>query len=144
MTQLQCSDQSTNHFNHLAMKKILLLLLVAFSATINAQEKTKEGPLQHVVIFKFKESSSKKSIDSVVQSFTGLKDKIPVIKQMEWGLNDSPENWHQGFTHCFILTFDNKHDRDVVYQKHPAHLAFQKILGPHMEKVFVVDYKAER
>jgi hypothetical protein len=38
----------------------------------------------------------------------------------------------------------NKHDREVIYQKHPAHLDFQKILGPHKEKVFVVDYKAER
>jgi hypothetical protein len=126
------------------MKKIVLILLVFGFQSLIAQEKSKEGPLQHVVIFKFKESSSQKSIDSVVQSFTGLKDKIPVIKQLEWGLNDSPENWHQGFTHCFILTFDNKHDRDVIYQKHPAHMAFQKILGPHMDKVFVVDYKAER
>ena len=82
------------------MKKIVLILLVFGFQSINAQEKSKEGPLQHVVIFKFKESSSQKSIDSVVQSFTGLKDKIPVIKQLEWGLNDSPENWHQGFTHC--------------------------------------------
>ena len=126
------------------MKKIVLILLVFGFQYLNAQERSKEGPLKHVVIFKFKESSSQKSIDSVVQSFTGLKDKIPVIKQLEWGLNDSPENWHQGFTHCFILTFDNKHDRDVIYQKHPAHMAFQKILGPHMDKVFVVDYKAER
>ena len=126
------------------MKKIVLILLVFGFQYSNAQERSKEGPLQHVVIFKFKESSSQKSIDSVVQSFTGLKDKIPVIKQLEWGLNDSPENWHQGFTHCFILTFDNKHDRDVIYQKHPSHMAFQKILGPHMDKVFVVDYKAER
>ncbi|MFM1961177.1 MAG: hypothetical protein RLZZ172_22 [Bacteroidota bacterium] len=125
------------------MKNIIFLLIVLLSNNLNAQEKSKEGPLQHVVIFKFKESSSKKSIDSVVQSFTSLKDKIPVIKQLEWGLNDSPENWHQGFTHCFILTFNNKHDRDVIYQKHPAHLDFQKILGPHMEKVFVVDYKAQ-
>ncbi len=111
---------------------------------VNGQDKSKEGPLQHVVIFKFKETSSKNSVDSVVNAFVGLKDKITVIKKLEWGLNDSPENWHQGFTHCFILTFNNKYDRDVVYQKHQAHLDFQKILGPHMDKVFVVDYKAER
>ena len=99
---------------------------------------------RHVVMFKFKASSSKESVDKIVDAFIALKKEIPVIKAFEWGLNDSPENWHQGFTHCFILTFDNKHDRDVVYQKHQAHLDFQKILGPHMDKVFVVDYKAER
>ena len=126
------------------MNKTLLLVLALGFQFAFGQGKTNEGPLQHVVIFKFKETSSKSSIDSVVNAFTGLKKKIPAIKQLEWGLNDSPENWHQGFTHCFILTFDNKHDRDVTYQKHPAHLDFQKILGPHMEKVFVVDYKAER
>ena len=126
------------------MKKIFTLLFVFSIHFAFAQNKTQEGPLQHVVIFKFKETSSKSSVDSVVNAFVGLKDKIAVIKKFEWGLNDSPENWHQGFTHCFILTFDNKYDRDVVYQKHQAHLDFQKILGPHMDKVFVVDYKAER
>ena len=126
------------------MKKIFTLLFVFSIQFAFAQNKTQEGPLQHVVIFKFKETSSKSSVDSVVSAFVGLKDKIAVIKKFEWGLNDSPENWHQGFTHCFILTFDNKYDRDVIYQKHQAHLDFQKILGPHMDKVFVVDYKAER
>lgn len=126
------------------MKKIFFLLLALSIHFVNGQNKSKEGPLQHVVIFKFKETSSQRSVDSVVNAFVGLKDKISVIKKFEWGLNDSPENWHQGFTHCFILTFDNKYDRDVVYQKHQAHLDFQKILGPHMDKVFVVDYQAER
>jgi len=123
------------------MKKIILALFVLISGLSYGQ--TSSGDLRHVVIFKFKETSSKASVDSVVKSFIGLAKKIPVIKSMEWGLNDSPENFHQGFTHCFVITFSNKKDRDEVYQKHPAHMEFQKVLGPHMEKVFVVDYKAE-
>ncbi|MCE2756699.1 MAG: Dabb family protein [Bacteroidota bacterium] len=123
------------------MKKIILALFVLISGLSYGQ--TSSGDLRHVVIFKFKETSSKASVDSVVKSFMGLAKKIPVIKSMEWGLNDSPENFHQGFTHCFVITFSNKKDRDEVYQKHPAHMEFQKVLGPHMEKVFVVDYKAE-
>ena len=110
------------------MKKIFTLLFIFTIHFAFAQNKSQEGPLQHVVIFKFKETSSKSSVDSVVRAFVGLKDKISVIKKFEWGLNDSPENWHQGFTHCFILTFDNKHDRDVIYQKHQAHLDFRKFL----------------
>ena len=124
------------------MKKIILALFVLISGLSYGQ--TSSGDLRHMVIFKFKETSSKASVDSVVKSFMGLAKKIPVIKSMEWGLNDSPENFHQGFTHCFVLTFSNKKDRDEVYQKHPAHMEFQKVLGPHMEKVFVVDYKAEK
>ncbi|MEY3151718.1 MAG: hypothetical protein RLZZ333_315 [Bacteroidota bacterium] len=123
------------------MKKNILALFLLISGLSYGQ--TSSGDLRHVVIFKFKETSSKASVDSVVKSFIGLAKKIPVIKSMEWGLNDSPENFHQGFTHCFVITFSNKKDRDEVYQKHPAHMEFQKVLGPHMEKVFVVDYKAE-
>ncbi|NBO49620.1 MAG: Dabb family protein [Chitinophagia bacterium] len=91
---------------------------------------------RHVVMFTFKETSSAASVDSVVNAFMGLGKKIPVVKSIEWGLNNSPENFHQGFTHCFVLTFANTSDRDAVYQKHPAHMEFQKILQPHMEKVF--------
>ena len=124
------------------MKHLLIALCLLISSSTYAQSSS--GNLRHVVIFKFKETSSKASIDSVVNAFVGLAKKIPVVKSLEWGLNDSPENFHQGFTHCFVLTFANKKDRDEVYQKHPAHMEFQKILGPHMEKVFVVDYKAEK
>jgi hypothetical protein len=124
------------------MKKIVLAFFMMITGLAYGQ--TSSGDLRHVVIFKFKETSSKAAVDSVVNSFMGLARKIPVIKSMEWGLNDSPENFHQGFTHCFVLTFSNKKDRDEVYQKHPAHMEFQKVLGPHMEKVFVVDYKAEK
>ncbi|MFZ9261768.1 MAG: Dabb family protein [Chitinophagaceae bacterium] len=124
------------------MKKIIIALLLLTVNGLCAQSKSEQ--LRHVVIFKFKASSAQASVDSVVNSFMSLAKKIPVVKSMEWGLNDSPENFHQGFTHCFVLTFANKKDRDEVYQKHPAHLEFQKVLGPHMEKVFVVDYQVEK
>jgi hypothetical protein len=126
------------------MKYIPLAAFALFSMFASAQKKgNKETSYRHVVIFKFKESSSKASVDSVVNAFVALKDKIPVIKSFEWGLNVSPEHFDQGFTHCFIVTFSNTEDRDNIYQKHPAHKDFQKILGPHMDKVFVVDYKVE-
>jgi hypothetical protein len=126
------------------MKYILFAAFALFSTFASAQKKgNKETSYRHVVIFKFKESSSKESVDSVVKAFVALKDKIPVIKSFEWGLNVSPEHFDQGFTHCFIVTFSNTEDRDNIYQKHPAHKDFQKILGPHMDKVFVVDYKVE-
>ena len=123
------------------------LFIIAFSLSaifsIAQQKANNVNSYRHVVIFKFKESSSKKSIDSVVNAFIALKDKITVIKSFEWGVNVSPEHFDQGFTHCFVVTFSNTEDRDNIYQKHPAHKDFQKILGPHMDKVFVVDYKVE-
>lgn len=103
---------------------------------------SQKGLLKHMVIFKFKDSSSVASVDSCVAAFRGLEGKVPQIQALDFGLNKSPENWHQGFTHCFELTFKNYEDL-AIYAEHPEHKAFQKILGPHMEKVFVVDYVVE-
>ena len=59
---------------------------------------------------------------------------------MNGGLNDSPEDLHQGFTHCYMLTFKSEEDRDSIYTPHPKHQAFVASLQPHLDKVFVVDY----
>ncbi len=95
--------------------------------------------LRHVVLFKFKDSSSENEIERIVQSFMSLKNRVPQVVDMEWGKNISEENHHQGFTHCFVLSYRSIQDLND-YQKHPAHLEFQQVLKPHMEKVFVVDY----
>lgn len=100
----------------------------------------KEKLLRHVVLFKFKEEASEADVNKLNEAFNALPDEIPVIKDFEWGINDSPENFHQDFTHCYLLTFDSEEDRDSVYTPHPQHQAFVKSLGPHLEKVFVVDY----
>ncbi|MEM9544926.1 MAG: Dabb family protein [Bacteroidota bacterium] len=101
---------------------------------------TKEKVLRHVVIFKFNETSSDEDVNRLNDAFNALPEAIPVIKDFEWGLNDSPEDFHQGFTHCYLLTFDSEEDRDSIYTPHPAHQAFVASLQPHIEKVFVVDY----
>jgi hypothetical protein len=95
--------------------------------------------LRHVVLFKFRDSYSEDEIEHVVSSFMSLKNQVPQIVDMEWGRNISEENYHLGFTHCFVISYQSIQDLND-YQKHPAHLDFQKILAPHMEKVFVVDY----
>jgi hypothetical protein len=123
------------------MKKLLFLLtltMLSLSA-LQAQKKGTAKELRHVVLFTFKTSSSANSVDSVVKAFNHLYGTVPQVKKMEWGLNMSPEHLDQGFTHCFVLTFSSEKDL-ADYQLHPAHKAFQTILKPHMDKVFVVDY----
>ncbi len=124
------------------MKKLFFLLtLTMLSLTsLHAQKnKETEKQLRHVVLFTFKATSSAKSVDSVVKAFNNLYGSVPQVKKMEWGLNMSPEHLDQGFTHCFVLTFSSEKDL-ASYQLHPAHKAFQTMLKPHMDKVFVVDY----
>jgi len=124
------------------MKKLLFILTLSFFSFHQLQAQTSKKELKHVVLFTFKASSSKASVDSVVKAFNHLYGTVPQVKNMEWGLNMSPEHLDQGFTHCFSLTFSNEKDL-ADYQLHPAHKAFQTILKPHMDKVFVVDYFVE-
>ena len=100
-------------------------------------EKMKQ--LRHVVLFKFKDGTSAEDIKKVEDTFRDLPNKISQIKGYEWGLNNSPENLNQGFTHCFFLTFDSEEDR-AIYLPHPNHKAFGAVLGPFLDKVLVVDY----
>ena len=129
------------------MKKILFapivfcMLAVLFFAFKNME---KENPkvLRHVVLFKFKDSATPAQIKEVENAFRALPAKIKEIKSLEWGTNNSPENLANGFTHCFFLTFKSEKDREA-YLPHPAHKEFGKILGPHLDKVTVIDYWAQ-
>jgi hypothetical protein len=121
------------------MKKLLFILTLSFFSFHQLQAQTTKKELKHVVLFTFKASSSSASVDSVVKAFNHLYGTVPQVKNMEWGLNMSPEHLDQGFTHCFTLTFNSEKDL-ADYQSHPAHKDFQTILKPHMDKVFVVDY----
>jgi len=101
-----------------------------------------EKLLRHVVLFKFKDEAPDAEVNKLNDMFNALPSAIPEIKDFEWGINDSPENFHQDFTHCYLVTFGSEQDRDSVYSPHPKHQEFVAALQPHLEKVFVVDYWA--
>ncbi len=94
-------------------------------------------------MFKFKDGTSSKQIKEIEDAFRTLPDKIDAIHSFEWGTDVSVENRHQGLTHCFLVTFLSEDDR-AEYLPHPAHREFGKIVGPHLDKVLVVDYWARR
>jgi hypothetical protein len=126
------------------MKKVFFLLLILTAMTSNLQaQNTSQRMLRHVVLFKFKDATSAADIKKVEDAFRALPAKIKEIKSFEWGTNNSPEGLAQGFTHCFFLSFASEEDR-AVYLPHPDHKAFGAVLGPHLDKVLVVDYWAEK
>lgn len=98
--------------------------------------------LRHVVLFKFKDDTSPEDVKKVEEAFIALGDKIPLIKDFEWGTNNSPEGLNKGLTHCFFVTFESEKDRDD-YLPHPAHKEFVDVLLPHLDDVTVVDYWAK-
>ena len=125
------------------MKNIVLVTLL-FCATLmispsQAQSNSSSKMLRHVVLFKFKDTSSAQEVKVVENAFVALKGKIKLIKDFEWGTNNSPENLNQGLTHCFFASFASERDRDD-YLVHPDHKAFVEVLKPHLDKVTVIDY----
>ncbi|NNE03564.1 MAG: Dabb family protein [Eudoraea sp.] len=128
---------------------ITLFLIVALTSFKNndfkkEQTTTKEvtmtdSVLRHVVLFKFKEGTSKDQLHEYETAFVALKNKIPEIVSFEWGLNNSPEGLEKGFTHCFFVTFSSEEDREI-YLPHPDHQAFVSLIGPSVDDVLVVDY----
>src|SRR5262245_13406058 len=118
---------------------ILAVVLLAVSAmgTMAADAGKGKGMVKHVVAFKFKESASKADIEKLEAAFKDLQKKINVIRDFESGTNISPENLNKGFTHGWILTFNNEADRDT-YLKHPAHEAFATLAKSMIDDVFVI------
>jgi hypothetical protein len=137
------------------MKQILftgamsLLLLASFSCSQTQTETTSQTEisdqkmLRHVVIFKFKDTSSSEDVKKVEDAFRNLQNEIPEIKGFEWGKNNSPEGLDDGFTHVFFVSFVSEEDR-AIYLPHPKHQEFVEVLKPHLEKALVVDYWAEK
>ncbi len=123
------------------MKKLILLFVLSLGlSTLQAQNRV--GELKHIVLFTFKSTSTPNEVENVAKTFAALYGKVPQVKKMEWGINMSPEHLDQGFTHCFTLTFNSEKDL-ADYQQNADHKAFQAVLKPHMDKVFVVDYFVE-
>ena len=103
---------------------------------------TCQGPakvLRHVVLFKFKDDTAAKKVKEIEDAFAALPAKIDAIHDLEWGTDVSVEGRAQGFTHCFLVSFASEADRGK-YIPHPEHKAFGGLLGPHLDKVLVIDY----
>lgn len=101
------------------------------------------GAYRHVVLFKFKPEVPDKDVRAIEAAFRRFCDELPFVTGFEWGRNSSPENLDEGFTHCFIVSFDGPGGRDT-YLPHPAHQEFvRRYLDPALEKACVVDFAPE-
>jgi hypothetical protein len=126
------------------MRCVVMAVVVALAGLLVSERGTAAeiGKVRHVVLFKFKEGTTAQQQKMIEDAFCGLPKKIHEIVDYEWGTNISPENLAQGFTHCFLVTFNDAKGRDA-YLPHPAHKAFGKVLGPYLDKVLVIDFVAK-
>ena len=99
--------------------------------------------LRHVVLFKFHDAASQADISKIEGAFRALATtKVPQVRGFESGTHIGKENSNQGFTHGFLLTFDNEEDRKT-YMAHDDHLTFVKLQQGIVEKKIVVAFRGK-
>ncbi|GMN09483.1 Dabb family protein [Croceitalea sp. MTPC9] len=137
--------------NNYRFQKIVILILVFIfcgCVSIDVKENSKmtsqetinqDKLLRHIVLFKFKEETTKEELQVIEKTFAALPSKISEIVDFEWGTNNSPEGLDKGFTHSFFVSFKSEKDR-AIYLPHPDHKAFVEIASPHIDDVLVLDY----
>ena len=95
--------------------------------------------MRHFGVFQFKEGTTQNDIDTCFAALAGMVGQIPGLQSVEHGPYDSDEGLNDGFTHGFIMTFDDAASRDA-YLPHPVHEGVKDIVVPHLERLVVFDF----
>ncbi|WP_353128969.1 Dabb family protein [Parapedobacter pyrenivorans] len=95
--------------------------------------------VRHFGVFKFKDNISESHIAECFQTMQDMVGQIPGLLSMEHGTYSSPEGMNDGFTHGFVMTFDNERSRDE-YLPHPVHERAKDIVVPCLDRVVVFDF----
>lgn len=97
--------------------------------------------VKRIVLFKFKSDTSETKIQEIFSELGGLKAKIPGIVDFTSGEYASSDGLNQGYTHAFIMTFENTAARDG-FGPHAEHQRVVGILGPTLDSVLAFDFEA--
>lgn len=101
--------------------------------------------INHIVLLRFKSNLTEPEINSALSQLGNLITIIPAIKNFSFGKNCSPENLNKGFTHVFIMTFEDSSGREF-YLNHPEHKRIAAdfiipMLENGLESALVIDYE---
>jgi hypothetical protein len=119
----------------------VLLLFFVLPVFMPLVAHAQKQAVRHIVVFKYKPGTTPEQIKQVTDAFRDLRKKIPGIVGFEDGVNNSPEGKNLGFTHVYMVTFEDAKARDA-YLPHPEHKKFGQLLGQLgvVSDVFVVDF----
>ena len=98
--------------------------------------------VKHLAFFKFKPTCTAEDIAEVWRLIEDLPRHIPGILNLTCGPNTSTEGLSQGFTHSFVMTFENAAARDA-YLPHPVHAAAAAKVITQLDGVIVCDHDFE-
>ncbi|MEX0336759.1 Dabb family protein [Vibrio tubiashii] len=96
--------------------------------------------IRHILLIKFKQDAQLSEIAKLRALFEQMPNKIEGVLEVEWGLNDSPEDKNQGFTHSVLMTFVDEAGRQN-YLPHPEHDALKDVFRPLLDDIIVFDYQ---
>jgi hypothetical protein len=96
--------------------------------------------VRHYGMFQFHPEVTPDQIDECFTEMCAMVGRIPGLLSMEHGPYDSPEGLNDGFTHGFVMTFDNGASRDA-YLPHPEHERVKLIVVPRLARVVVFDFE---
>jgi hypothetical protein len=143
MVRVLTNSKDTKGKNQMkeALLSVILSMILPATFALASSASDKKAPIRHVVVFKYKAGATEDQILQVTNAFRDLKKKIPGIVSFERGVNNSPEGKNLGFTHVYLLTFEDTKARDA-YLPHPEHKKFGELLSKLgiLESVFVVDF----
>ena len=125
--------------------KLLIVLALPILFSCNQRESTKSTDLayvNHVVLFKLNDGTSTKTVEQI-KKFTEPLAKIEVVKDLDFGINTSPEGLDKGYNYSLIMKFATEYDRDSVYLSHPIHVEFVDSISKHISDVIVFDLNHE-
>lgn len=96
--------------------------------------------IKRIVLFKFKDGTTEKKIAEIFAGIGALKEKVPGVKDYCSGSYASSDNLNQGYTHAFIMTFNDEAARDA-FGPHPEHQkVVETLVGPNLDGILVFDF----
>lgn len=96
--------------------------------------------VKHIALVKFKDGTTPEQIEKCFDELLDITESIPGIEDYVAGPNSSPEGMNHGYTHGFIITFENAAARDS-YLTHPEHERVKGLILPLVESTVVFDFE---
>ena len=70
-------------------------------------EKSRKNAIEARGVLEIQRRRTGEEVKAVEEALAKLPSQSDTIKAFEWGKNNSPEKHDEGFTHCFMFTFDD-------------------------------------
>jgi hypothetical protein len=77
-------------------------------------------PTRHIVLIKARSDVPESEVQAALDALGALQGEMPGLVSFSAGPNTSPEGRTLGFTHGFVMDFENAAARDA-YLPHPRH-----------------------